>query len=93
VSAGAPSIAVIRTAWDEGWDATVDGEPATVLRVDSFLQGVAVPEGEHEVVLTYSDPWIGRGLLGSALVWGGLAIALGGVVVITSRRRRTRLDV
>jgi hypothetical protein len=92
VSAGAPSIAVIRTAWDEGWEATVDGEPATVLRVDSFLQGVAVNDGEHEVILTYSDPWIGRGLLGSAIVWGGLAIAFAGVAVITRRRRRTPRD-
>ena len=39
VRATAPSVAVIRTTYDDGWTATVDGETATPLPVDGFLQG------------------------------------------------------
>ena len=39
VRATAPSVAVIRTTYDDGWTATVDGETATLLPVDGFLQG------------------------------------------------------
>ena len=57
-----PSIVVVRTTFDEGWAATVDGEPADVLPTDGFLLGIPVDAGAHEIRLTYRDPSIGRGL-------------------------------
>lgn len=76
------SIVLIRNTFDPGWHATVDGRPATVLRADGFLQGVAVTPGEHRVVLTYSDPWIELGLGGSA---AAIAIMALGAVVLRRR--------
>jgi hypothetical protein len=87
VDAAAPSIVVVRNAWDEGWSATVDGRPAPVLRTDYFLQGVAVSGGRHQIALTYRDPTIGRGLLGSGLAWAALALTTF-VAVAASRRRQ-----
>lgn len=85
VTANGPSIVLVRNTWERGWSATVDGEPARLLRADSFLQAVPVPEGDHEVRLVYGEPAIGRGLAGSAVVWTGFAIAL-----IASFRRLSR---
>jgi hypothetical protein len=69
--ANGPSMVVVRNAWAPGWEATVDGEPVPLLRADFFLQGVPVPDGEHEVRLVYREPSIGIGLLASAVVWLG----------------------
>jgi len=88
VEATAPSIVVVRNAWDRGWSATVDGDPAPVLRADYFLQGVPVQAGRHEIRLTYREPSIGRGLLLSALVWLGLGVAM--ALLWARERRATR---
>ncbi|HZD78488.1 MAG TPA: hypothetical protein VE646_00395 [Actinomycetota bacterium] len=91
VHAGAPSLLVVRNAWDRGWSATVDGRPAPVLRADYFLQGIPVPAGTHEVRLTYADRTIGRGLLASGLLWGGLVV-LGLALAADLRRRSPRRE-
>jgi hypothetical protein len=82
--ANGPSMVLVRNAWAPGWEATVDGEPAPLLRADFFLQGVPVPDGEHEVRLVYREPSIRIGLLASAVVWLGFA----GVWVWLARRER-----
>ena len=86
-SAG-PAIVLIRTSYDPGWHATIDGRPATVLAGDDVDQAVAVPAGHHVISLGYDDPWVGWGVLGSVLVIvavGGLALGL----AVRSRRRST----
>jgi len=88
VSADAPSIVVVRNAWDRNWEATVDGRPAPVLPTDGFLQGVPVGAGEHEVRLVYREPWIRRGLLASGLVWGTWLVAVLTATALEGRRRR-----
>jgi hypothetical protein len=88
VSSSTSSIVVIRNAWDRGWSATVDGAPAAVYRTDYFLQGVAVPPGEHEIRLTYTEPTIGAGLLASAIAWS--SVVAGWFVAWIVRRRRRR---
>ncbi len=82
--ANGPSLVVVRNAWAPGWEATVDGNPAPVLRADFFLQGVPVPSGQHEVRLVYREPSIGIGLLASAVAWLGFV----GVWVWVARRER-----
>ncbi len=85
-TAGAPSLVVVRNAWDTGWSATVDGRPAPLLRADYFLQAVPIPAGTHEVRLTYADPTIGRGLLASALVWLVLVASFAAAAALERRR-------
>lgn len=50
--------------WVRGWRAWVDGKPVPVIPVNGFLQGVAVPPGEHQVVLEYAPVsfWLGVGI-------------------------------
>jgi hypothetical protein len=90
-TATAPSIVVVRNAFDPGWSATVDGEPAHVLPTDGFLQGVPVEAGDHEIVVRYTEPTIGRGLFASGLVWLGWLLAFVAAVVL-GRRRRARSE-
>ena len=86
VEAPSEAIVVVRNAWDRGWSATVDGDPAPVLRTDYLLQGVLVPGGSHEIRLVYREPAIGRGLALSAMVWLAFAGALAWAL-LRSRRR------
>jgi hypothetical protein len=88
VEASAPSILLVRNAWDEGWSATLDGRSVPVLRTDGFLQGIALPPGRHEVRLAYREPAIGTGLALSGIAWLGFAVAL--VFVIVRGRFRAR---
>jgi len=83
-----PSIVVVRTAYDPGWSAAVDGRPVEVLPADGLLMGIPVEAGAHEIRLTYRDPDVTRGLQAGAVVWLGLAF--GYLVTVTLERRRRR---
>jgi hypothetical protein len=83
--ANGPSLVLVRNAWEPGWEATVDGRPAPLLRADVFLQAVPVGDGHHEVRLVYREPSIGAGLLASALAWLVFAGALVATVMIVRR--------
>jgi hypothetical protein len=83
-----PELLLVHDSFDHGWTYSVDGAPPVqVLSADYFLQGVPVPGGRHTVVLRYSDPRIGQGLLASAMAWGLLLLAI--VLSIVIRRRRS----
>jgi hypothetical protein len=88
VDATAPSMVVIRNAWDRGWSATVDGRTVPVLRADYFLQGVPVPAGHHEIRLTYDDPTIVAGIALSGVVWLVFVVGFAWLVWAGLRRRR-----
>jgi hypothetical protein len=80
-----PGLLVVRNAFDDGWHATVDGHPATVLHADSMMQAVPVAAGRHTVELKYRDPAIGTGLVISMMGW----LVLGGLGSwLTIRERR-----
>jgi hypothetical protein len=81
-----PAILLIRNVFDPGWRAAVDGRPTSVLVADGFLQGVLVPAGQHVVILSYDDPWIGYGLAGSLM---SLAALLGAALWVRARREPT----
>jgi hypothetical protein len=85
VRASGPELVVVHDSFDPGWSYSVDGSPpAHVLAADYFLQAVPVTAGEHTIVLRYSDPSIGRGLVASGVAWGLLLAS----VAVTWRRRR-----
>jgi hypothetical protein len=81
---GEPAIVVLTDAYFPGWQATVDGEPAPLLRANLNFRGVAVPAGEHEIEMRYRP---------ASLRWGlGLALlAAVGCVVAWLRSGGTRL--
>jgi len=86
VTTDRPALLVISENYFPAWRATVDGEPAPVLRADYTFRAVPVPAGTHEVRFEYRS----EVLQASAVVSVGmlgllLAVALGGAV--RGRRR------
>jgi Bacterial membrane protein YfhO len=57
----APALLVLADAYYPGWEATVDGVPTDVQRVDAVLRGVRVPDGTHTVSFAFRprSVWIG----------------------------------
>ena len=88
VHSSVPAVVVVRTPYDPNWHATVDGQPVRLVPADYLIQGIPVPAGAHMVVLTYRDPWIGYGLLGSTVIVVALGVA---VAAFGRRERRTQV--
>ncbi|HEX9236919.1 MAG TPA: hypothetical protein VF972_11635, partial [Actinomycetota bacterium] len=86
VDAPAPGIVLVRQTYDPDWHATVDGRVVAVLPADYLDQGIPVPPGHHVISLTYNDPWVGWGLLGSGVA---LALLLGTAGGLAVRQRRS----
>lgn len=84
VSAPAKGLLVFSEVhYPEGWQLTIDGEPADLLRVNYALRGMVVPAGEHTVEMAFELPSVqsartvaslGSGLL-LLFVLGTLAMA------------------
>ena len=50
-----------------GWRATIDGDPARLVRADYVLRALCVPPGEHRIVLVYDPPLLKIGLAVTSL--------------------------
>jgi hypothetical protein len=87
VDAPTSAIVLVRNTYAKGWRATVDGHAAPVLPADYLLQGIPIAQGHHVIELTYHEPTIGEGLVGSA---AALVALLGAAVVLASRERWRR---
>jgi hypothetical protein len=84
VSAPAKGLLVFSEIhYPEGWQLTIDGEPAELLRVNYALRGAVVPAGEHTLEMAFVLPSVqsartvaslGSGLL-LLFVLGSLAMA------------------
>ena len=80
-----PVVVRVAEKHDPNWKATVDGKPASVLRVDYMFQGVALTEaGTHRVAMWYAPPRTPVLLQGAGLLAGVAAAAW----LAVSRRRK-----
>ncbi|MBZ0283547.1 MAG: YfhO family protein [Anaerolineae bacterium] len=70
-----------------GWYATVDGEPAPILRAYGALSAVTIPSGEHTVTFVYNPLSYRIGAIISLLTWAGMVV-MG--VILLARRRHVR---
>lgn len=42
--------------YPKGWTATIDGQPAEIIRTDYVLRGLEIPAGQHKVVFSFEYP-------------------------------------
>ena len=73
----ADELVFFSVPYDDGFSATVNGEPAAIEKVDDGLMAMYVPAGENEIEFTYHTP----GLKVSACV-SAAAIAVYGVYLL-----------
>ncbi|RLC77305.1 MAG: hypothetical protein DRJ03_17550 [Chloroflexi bacterium] len=74
VATPANALLVLSDVYYPGWQATVDGAPAELLRADYAFRAVPVPPGEHIVRMEFA-PWPWRvGLTISIVTWLGLIV-------------------
>jgi uncharacterized membrane protein YfhO len=83
----ADGLLVIGDAYADGWTAWVDGDKTGVLRTNHALRGVALPAGDHEVIVRYEPASLRIGLWGTALTSIGL-IGIWSWAIVDWRRSR-----
>lgn len=54
-----PKLLYFSIPFDEGWQATVNGTPTPLRRVNIGMSGLMLPAGSHTVHLYYSSPYLG----------------------------------
>lgn len=69
-----------------GWTATIDGEPAPIVRADHAFAGVSVSGGRHRVELSYAAPGLRVGTVVSILS----VLVAGALVAVPAYLRRRR---
>jgi hypothetical protein len=84
VAAGPRSLLVLTDTYAPGWEATVNGQPATVLPTDVAFRGVVLGAEASRIVFRYRPA-------SRAVLWGlPVAGLVGLLVAATSQLRRTR---
>jgi len=70
VEATLPTVVVLLQSYTRDWSATVDGQPAPILKANLYFQAVAVPAGAHQLSVTYAPSAVGVGAIISASAIG-----------------------
>jgi len=73
-----PQLLVVSESFHPGWQATLDGSPQPVLRVNGDFLGCLVAAGEHQVVLEFRPRSLRLGWLDSGVAVGLLAVCVAG---------------
>ena len=71
-----------------GWKATIDGKPADLYRVDYMLRAVAIPAGEHDIILFFAPDSIRRGNMLALGCFAVFILSLIGTLVLYFRAKR-----
>lgn len=82
------ALLVLTDSYDPNWTVSVDNAPAALLRVDTALRGVCVPEGEHKVHFEYQPKAFFAGVIISGVGWTALILFSGYALVTYLRSRK-----
>jgi len=82
-----PSVLLLNDHFDPGWQVTVDGKPAELLRCNYIMRGVHLPPGDHPVEFSFAPPtWPFRVSLAATAV----GLMLLGVILFCRERHPDR---
>ena len=74
-----------------GWKATIDGKPADLYRVDYMLRALAIPSGEHDIVMFFAPDSIRKGNILGLSCFAVFLMTLIGTLVLYFRSKRKNL--
>jgi hypothetical protein len=60
-------LAVFVEQFDRGWHATMDSQPARLLRANLIMRALPIEAGTHRIVLEFHTPGLGAGVVISML--------------------------
>ena len=82
-----PGLFVLADQYDPDWEATVDGKPATIHRVNYLMRGVLVGPGAHRIHFRYEPRSLREGIRisGASLL---VTVLIAGAGLFQRRRRR-----
>jgi hypothetical protein len=83
-----PALLVLLDSFYPGWEATVDGHAAPILRADHAFRGVLLEPGERRIVFRYAPRSLRVGAVASA---GSLSLTLALLFTPWGRRRTERV--
>ena len=73
-------LAVFSEIYYPGWEATIDGQPANVLRVNYILRALEIPAGEHVIEFVFRpNAYITGNKITTASSWIALIFLLGSI--------------
>ncbi len=73
-----------------GWQASIDGQPATIQPTNYALRGVCVPAGRHEITFVFAPRVATYGI---ALSFVALAVVVAALVALAQRRWASRHEM
>ena len=91
VNADAPCLLVLSEIYyPAGWSATIDGDPAEIYKTNYVLRSLVVPEGRHDVVMTFDPSSFNIGHLVSRIASALVLVGLIGAGALRIRKRMTK---
>lgn len=79
-----PKILFLSIPYSKGFKAYVDGEEWEIKQADTMYMALELEAGEHQIVLTYTTPYLKLGIL--LMVLG--IFSVGGLVVLDRKRKK-----
>jgi hypothetical protein len=85
-----PALLVLSEVYyPAGWRAYVDGNETEILRTNSILRSVVVPEGGHTIEFVFDPPSVRQGIAITHVAWGiSLVLVIAGLWAHPAVRRR-----
>ena len=84
----ADGLAVFSEIYYPGWTATIDGQPADIVRADYVLRAMKVPAGHHKIEMVFDPQSVHTTELIAYIALGVLILLVILGVVLTLRRRK-----
>ncbi len=76
VNAPEAATLVLSDAYYPGWQATVNGEPVEISRINTMFRAVPVPAGESQIEFVYAPNWLPAIFIIGIIAWVGLGVIL-----------------
>jgi len=84
------SLLILNETYDPGWQATINGQPAEIVRVNAVVQGVVLPTGgDYQVEWRFWPPGLWAGAVSSLVAVMVLAVA-GMVTIVMAMTQKGR---